>query len=201
MAINELARALAMVSTADFNWKIICGGAGGVGKTTFLFRYLTNQFVANTSLTVGVQLHSQTIERQGKKIGLIIWDLGGQERFRFLQDSYMKGASAGIVFFDISNLGSLLQVKDWVAMFRKFASPSIPILLVGTKLDIAEEQMHLQSEKEALVLVKQLDLIGYLPSSSKLGKNIEAVIYTVVDLLVVQKLSGRQAGTIGGITN
>ncbi len=189
-----------MVANSDYSWKIVTGGAGGVGKTTFLFRYLTNQFVANTSLTVGVQLHSRVVERSGKKISLIIWDLGGQDRFRFLQDSYVRGAVAGLISFDISNMGTMLQIKDWVAMYRKSGSPGMPILLVGMKADIAEEMEQKEAEKEALSLVKELDLAGYIATSSKWGKNVEETINSLLDVLLVQRLAGNDAqGTTSAI--
>ncbi len=188
-----------MVASADFSWKIVTGGAGGVGKTTFLFRYLTNQFVANTSLTVGVQLHSHTVERNGKKIAMIIWDLGGQDRFRFLQDSYVRGAAAGLICFDISNIGTMLQIKDWVVMYRKSGSPAMPILLVGMKLDIANEEEQKQAEKEALALVKELDLTGYIVTSSNWGKNVEESINSLIDVLLVQRLGANPQNTTSAI--
>nr|MDO8109158.1 Rab family GTPase [Candidatus Sigynarchaeota archaeon] len=178
-----------MSKSFDYNFKIVTGGAGGVGKTTFLHRYLTNQFFANTALTVGVQLHSHLIERQGKKISLVIWDLGGQEHFRFVQDKFIKGAVAGLVFFDISSIGSILQVPEWVTLFRKNAAPNIPILLVGTKMDIASEEMQQQAETEAAIRIKELDLCGYIATSSKWGKNVEEAIYSLVDALLVQRMS------------
>ncbi len=189
-----------MVANSDYSWKICTGGAGGVGKTTFLFRYLTNQFVANTALTVGVQLHSKVVERGGKRISLIIWDLGGQDRFRFLQDSYVRGAAAGLISFDISNMGTMLQIRDWVGMFRKSGSPAMPILLVGMKLDIAEESEQKEAEKEALSLVKELDLAGYIATSSKWGKNVEETINSLLDVLLVQRLAGNSdQGTTSAI--
>ncbi|MBN2153439.1 MAG: GTP-binding protein [Candidatus Lokiarchaeota archaeon] len=190
-----------MVSNSDFSWKIVTGGAGGVGKTTFLFRYLTNQFVANTALTVGVQLHSHTVERNGKKIAMIIWDLGGQDRFRFLQDSYVRGAAAGMICFDISNIGTMLQIKDWVGMYRKSGSPAMPILLVGTKLDIADEEAQKQAEKEATSLVKELDLTGYIATSSRWGKNVEEAINSLIDVLLVHKLGGNGAQGTTSVIN
>jgi small GTP-binding protein len=189
-----------MVSNSDYSWKIVTGGAGGVGKTTFLFRYLTNQFVANTALTVGVQLHSHVVERGGKKVSLIIWDLGGQDRFRFLQDSYVRGAAAGIIAFDITNMGTMLQIKDWVAMFRKSGSPAMPILLVGTKLDIADEEEQKRAEREALSIVKEFDLAGYIATSSKWGKNVEETINSLLDAMLVQKIGANGArGTTSAI--
>jgi GTPase SAR1 family protein len=40
-----------MSPQADYIWKIVVGGQGGVGKTTFITRYLTGQFMADTALT------------------------------------------------------------------------------------------------------------------------------------------------------
>ncbi|MBD3187426.1 GTP-binding protein, partial [Candidatus Bathyarchaeota archaeon] len=79
-----------MVSTNDYTWKLIVGGMGGVGKTTFLHRYIHDKFISDTKLTVGCQFHSTVVNRHGKQIGLIIWDLGGQQRFRFIQDKYIR---------------------------------------------------------------------------------------------------------------
>jgi small GTP-binding protein len=177
-----------MVSNNNFNWKILVGGAGGVGKTTFLFRYLTNQFIANTALTVGVQLHSHAIQRHERKIGLIIWDLGGQDRFRFLHESYMKGASAALVMYDITHLNTLFQAKEWIDTFRSYSAPGMPILLVGAKLDIVDEATREQSKMEAEKMVKELDLAGYIETSSKWGKNVEEAMNYLVDLIAVQKL-------------
>ncbi|HME52302.1 MAG TPA: Rab family GTPase [Candidatus Lokiarchaeia archaeon] len=176
-----------MVSN-NYNWKILVGGAGGVGKTTFLFRYLTQQFISNTALTVGVQLHSHSIQRYGKKIGLVIWDLGGQERFKFLHENYMKGASAALVMYDISQLNTLFQAKEWIDLFRSYSAPAMPILLVGSKLDIVDEIMHQESEIEASNMVMELGLAGYIETSSKWGKNVEETMNHLVDLIATQKI-------------
>jgi len=177
-----------MVSTNNYNWKILVGGAGSVGKTTFLFRYLTNQFIANTALTVGVQLHSHSIQRYGKKIGLIIWDLGGQERFHFLHETYMKGASAALVMYDISQIRTLFDAKDWIDLFRSYSGQALPILLVGSKLDIADDATHEHSEMEASNMVRELELAGFIETSSKWGKNVEETMNHLVDLIAAQKI-------------
>ena len=34
-----------MSAQVNFTWKIVIGGMGTVGKTTFIHRYLTGQFI------------------------------------------------------------------------------------------------------------------------------------------------------------
>jgi small GTP-binding protein len=126
----------------NFTWKVVIGGLGAVGKTTFIHRFLTGQFIEGTALTVGVEFHSHLMEHEGKKINLVIWDLGGQERFRPLQSKFMEGAVAALVMFDMSRMKTLHETSDWIEMIRKNASSSIPVLLIGGKADLLEEEMQ-----------------------------------------------------------
>ncbi len=171
----------------DHTWKIIAGGMGGVGKTTFLFRYLTHQFVSDTALTVGVQLHSHNVEVNGKRVGLILWDLGGQERFRFIQPTYMKGAAAALLFYDTSRLTTLFELRSWITMIRQHASATVPILLVGTKMDIVEQDMLIEAINEAKEFGKEQELNGQIVTSSKTGENIEEAVNTVIGAIMEQR--------------
>ncbi|MFX0100033.1 MAG: Rab family GTPase [Candidatus Hodarchaeota archaeon] len=180
-----------MTRSTQFTWKIVTGGAGGVGKTTFLHKYLTGEFLPDTKLTVGVQFHSQVIERFENRVGLVLWDLGGQERFRFVQGRYIKGAVAALVFFDLSRYATLTQVPNWVEMIRENSSPLIPIILIGNKADLVDdEEIELASEN-AREIVKKLELTAYLSTSAKSGKNVVETIEYLVDNLLFEKTNGK----------
>lgn len=176
--------------TTDLSFKVLAGGAGGVGKTTFLYRYLTQTFVPDTKLTVGVQLHSHVTERQGKSVSLVMWDLGGQDRFRFVQPSYMRGASAAFAFYDTTRIGTLGQLRNWVADFRKHGSPAMPIVLVGTKADIAaqDDELMTMAIEEAEQVAFELELQDHVVTSSKTGANVQEAVTSLVDTLLAQRL-------------
>ncbi len=176
----------------EYRFKILAGGAGGVGKTTLLHRYVHNVFKTDTSMTVGVSFKTKDIFRNGQKIVLALWDLGGQERFRFVQSSYCQGASAGIIFFDMSRLDTIDQVKDWVTMFRQHASPNISIVLGGTKLDLVDPEMLGEAIDYAKDIVESLGLNGFVPTSSKSGENVEEIITIVVDTIMAHALSAKK---------
>ena len=162
------------------------GGAGGVGKTTMLHRYLHNAFMPRSTMTIGVAFHSHEILRNGAKINLSLWDLGGQERFRFMQPSYVAGAKAGILFFDMSRLDTITQVKEWADMFRLQAAPEIPIILAGGKMDLVHPDMLDEVNNYAKSVVTKLGLSCYMPTSSKTGTNISEMFNHIVDVLVSQ---------------
>jgi small GTP-binding protein len=172
------------MTAPSFTFKVVVGGAGGVGKTTLLHRYLYNAFKADTKLTVGVDFLSKEIIRNGTRIMLSLWDLGGQDRFRFVQPSYCNGGRAAIVFFDMTRLDSLMQVKEWVAMLRTHASPNCPIILGGTKLDLVDPETQDDLTEIANNLVEELGLSYYITTSSKTGENVEEIFNQIVDNLV-----------------
>ncbi|MEX2681814.1 MAG: Rab family GTPase [Candidatus Sigynarchaeota archaeon] len=161
--------------------KIVIGGAGGVGKTTYLHRFIHGNFFPSTALTIGVAFVTKTIKLDGHAIVLQLWDLGGQDRFRTLQPAYVRGARAGIVFFDMSMPETIFQVADWVSMFRNnAATPSIPIVLGGTKLDCVPRDQIGTLFKTAADCVAELGLTCFVPTSSKDGTNVDALMDPIV---------------------
>ena len=168
----------------DYVWKVILAGKGGVGKSTLLHRYLHDEFI-EMSMTIGVQIHSSNIIRQNKKLSLVFWDLGGQERFRFIQGEYMKGAVASMVLFDMSDHQGFPQVREWVEIIRKNTFSKIPIVLIGTKLDLVTD-MNKSNEvhENAAKLAQDLDLVCYTPTSSKWGINVYETMNLISDLLI-----------------
>ncbi len=168
----------------DYIFKVILGGAGGVGKTTLLLRFIYNYFKADTQLTIGVGFSTKNLVYNARNICLSLWDLGGQDRFRIVQPSYIHGAMAGIVFFDMSNDKTMNQVPEWVEMFRKYGNANIPIFLSGTKLDCIPQESLDGIKKEADALVKRLGLTSFFPTSSKTGANVEGIMHAVIDALL-----------------
>jgi len=166
----------------DVVWKIVVGGAGGVGKTTILHRYVYNEFVDDMQLTVGVQFHSMHVNKNGVNVALALWDLGGQERFRFILPSYIKGSVAALILFDMGRIQTFLEVDEWAAMIRENAGV-IPVVLVGTKFDTITPQeaaeMHAAGEKKA----KDLGCVAYISTSSKLGYNVKETVDYMLDYL------------------
>ncbi|MBD3186264.1 GTP-binding protein [Candidatus Bathyarchaeota archaeon] len=172
-----------------YSWKVLFGGAGGVGKTTFLHRFMHDEFLPDTQMTVGVQFNTTEMNKGEHEIGLSLWDLGGQERFRFIQEIYMEGAHAAAIFFDMSRIGTIGQVKNWVEMIREHAGENLPIVLVGTKNDLVENMDRKRIEAIAKQTVNDLGLISFTITSSKTGINVEEFMDYLVDILLLESRS------------
>jgi septin family protein len=68
------------VKRNNYDWmaKIIIIGDSGVGKTNFITRFCENHFKESYVATIGVDFKIKTIDAQGKKVKLQIWDTAGQ---------------------------------------------------------------------------------------------------------------------------
>ncbi|HME56311.1 MAG TPA: Rab family GTPase [Candidatus Lokiarchaeia archaeon] len=183
-----------MSTTFDYIWKILIAGAGGVGKTSLLHRYIHHEFREDMKMTIGCQFHDQQLDRQGKKINMVMWDLGGQERFRFVQGNYCRGATGVFLLFDLSDIQTLENIRDeWIPLVRKNADPTIPLVLVGTKMDLVDEGQLQAMQLEARNLAQCSGLAAFTATSAKWNINIEETILYLVDLLIWQAFMTEQS--------
>ncbi|MFX0102015.1 MAG: Rab family GTPase [Candidatus Hodarchaeota archaeon] len=167
-----------------YSWKIVVGGAGGAGKTTLLMRFIENKFIEDTKITIGVKFHMKKVTRQDTTVALLLWDLGGQKQFRFVQGSYIKGASAALIFFDTNRPQTLKQVPKWVELVRANTKGDIPILFIGNKLDLISEQKREMVRENAEQMVKELGMNCYIGTSAKDNLLVEETFNYLVDLLL-----------------
>ena len=58
----------------DFLYKVILVGNSGTGKTAILKRFVDNEFQENHISTIGVDFKVKTLNLNGKKTKLQIWD-------------------------------------------------------------------------------------------------------------------------------
>ncbi len=162
----------------SITYKVITAGDGGVGKTTLLFRYVENKFNYDTKITIGVGFFFKTIDLGDEnKYGLQLWDLGGEEQFRPFLKSYVAGADGAFLMIDLTRINSLKNIQSWVDIVRS-ENPELPILLLGSKLDLTEDISV--TDEEPLRLKEKFKFIDYLKVSSKTGQNVDKAFETLI---------------------
>lgn len=164
----------------DFTFKIMMLGDASVGKTSLTIRYISGFFLEDLKLTIGVDFYSKTTNFRGKKVKLQIWDFGGEERFRFLLSQYCKGANAAFFLYDITNGSTLEHLPDWTQIIREH-SGDIPIMLVGSKLDL--EKFRAVPREEGILVAKKYNLSTFVELSSKTGQNVEKTFEVMTETL------------------
>lgn len=87
-------------------------------------------FEARESLTYD---HSDTLFHQ--------WDTAGQERFRTITSSYYRGAHGICVVYDVTDMDSFNNVKQWLQEIDRYATEGVNKLLVGNKSDMSDKKV------------------------------------------------------------
>ena len=172
---------------SNYTFKVVMGGDGGVGKTTILYRYIEGKFKVDTKMTIGVGFFFHKIDLgDDNKYNLQLWDFGGEEHFRALLNSYVSGASAALLMIDMTRINSLNKIDQWVDILRK-EDKTLPILLVGSKIDL-DEKISV-SDEDAIELKEKYNFIDFMKTSSKTGYNVDKVFVKILaSILEYQKI-------------
>ncbi|KAJ1271150.1 hypothetical protein BS78_06G106800 [Paspalum vaginatum] len=173
----------------DYLFKLLLIGDSSVGKSCFLLRFADDSYVDSYISTIGVDFKIRTIEMDGKTIKLQIWDTAGQERFRTITSSYYRGAHGIIIVYDITDMESFNNVKQWLSEIDRYANDSVCKLLVGNKCDLAETRAVETSVAQAYA-----DEIGipFLETSAKESINVEEA-FLAMSAVIKKSKAGSQA--------
>ncbi|KAL9229330.1 hypothetical protein vseg_004808 [Gypsophila vaccaria] len=165
-----------MSNEYDYLFKLLLIGDSSVGKSCLLLRFADDSYVDSYISTIGVDFKIRTIELEGKTVKLQIWDTAGQERFRTITSSYYRGAHGIIIVYDVTEMESFNNVKQWLNEINRYANDSVCKLLVGNKCDLVESKVVDTQMGQALA-----DELGipFLETSAKEALNVERAFLTM----------------------
>ncbi|MFX1380767.1 MAG: GTP-binding protein [Promethearchaeota archaeon] len=175
----------------DVIFKVVIFGDAGCGKTTLRKRFMTNKYISSSQHTIGVDFETKILALDGKEIKLLIWDFGGEERFRFMFPQYIYGAMGGILLYDITDYSSFSHIGDWLSVING-TKERFPIILLGAKLDL--EEFREISYSEGYRVAKMLNLKEFDECSSKTGENVHESFANLTRLML-NRMEIKQANT------
>ncbi len=161
--------------------KVMVAGDGGVGKTTLIRKFVSGTFDAATNMTIGVQFHIKEMTYEGQPVSLQLWDLGGQDHFRFMLPSYTFGGKGAMLLYDTTRISTLDSLEEWIKICRTHTR-DMPILLCGTKTDLVAQRCI--SAARARTLLEPLNLFDHVEVSAKASANVERAFEMIVAKII-----------------
>lgn len=172
------------ISSMELSYKVIIIGPGAVGKTSLLNRFVNNEFTLKYKLTIGVDFLTKVLEYEpSKSVKLHIWDIGGQERFKFLHRSFYDGALGALLLFDLTRQHTFSGMKTWLSEMRGIIKRDIPKVIIGNKVDLLPEIGRVIEMSEAEKYAKEENCF-YIETSAKTGENVEEAFINLISSMV-----------------
>ncbi|MGY5876122.1 MAG: Rab family GTPase [Candidatus Thorarchaeota archaeon] len=177
-----------MSSQYDYLFKIVVLGEGAVGKTAIVTRFSHGFFRTDYKTTIGSQFAVKNIEVPSidgsiLTVKLQIWDVAGQSRFQILRPMYYRGASGGLLVYDVTRRRTFLALEEWLDELMKAINKEIPLVLVANKTDLPDRIVE-PSEGRAFADSRNMP---YIESSAKTGEGIIDLFEELATVLVKQR--------------
>ena len=162
--------------------KITLLGNSGVGKTSIIKKYITDEYKDNPDPTRGASYLNKIVERDNKLIQIDLWDTAGQERYRALGRHFYKNSYVIILVYDISIQESFEDLKNiWYNELLKYGEKFNILAIVGNKADLYEKEKV--NEDEARAYAKEKKAV-FMTVSAKKGDNIDILFNQLIDLFL-----------------
>ena len=161
---------------------LLLGEIATGAKTSLLHRYIDNSFQSSTISTIGIYYRIKIVQTDFGEIKLQIWDAAGQERFRTICSTFVKGSDCIILGYDVTNINSFKNLKYWYNFVMENKGGDSPLMyLVGNKIDLIEQRVV--SDEEGKSLANDLNM-KYFGVSAKTGENVDILFDDIVNSLI-----------------
>ncbi|KAF8134843.1 small GTPase superfamily [Boletus edulis] len=134
------------------HFNVVVLGAGGVGKSALTVRFVQDVFLETYDPTIE-EAYRRILDVDGVKASLEVLDTAGAEQFTALKEFYIKSGQGFVLVFSLTQEASLREVNNLrQQIYRvKGGDITVPIVVVGTKLDLVAEREVSRSTIQSLV--------------------------------------------------
>lgn len=180
-----------MSQKKDVVYKVIVLGDGFVGKTAITVRFCEDRFQDDYKMTIGVSIANKILPYREQTYAIQLWDVAGQERFKFLRTSYYAGARGIVLVYDVTNKLTFQNLPNWIVEFQEKIGMK-PAIVVGNKIDLPgsserdprtfERYTRQVTSDEGNAFADSINA-PFFEVSAKEGTNINYMFPTLVDLI------------------
>ncbi|WVQ75876.1 hypothetical protein IAR50_005510 [Cryptococcus sp. DSM 104548] len=161
------------------SFKLVLLGESAVGKSSLVLRFVRDEFSDFRESTIAAFLTQSVKLDENSTIKFEIWDTAGQERYKSLAPIYFRNSNAAVIVYDITQT-SFEKAKQWVKELKRSADPSIVIMLVGNKTDMASQR---KTPRELGQQYADEEGLLFTEASAKTGEEVEELFLAIAKKL------------------
>jgi len=165
--------------TPRYFFKISVVGDKAVGKTALIDRYVNRKFEEDYISTMGVNITIKDITSDENYIQLMLWDIGGSEKWMNVRNMFYKGTNGIILVYDVTRPATFLNVTHYLQDMEETIQKKVPFILIGNKVDL--EDIRKITTKNAEELMKTSNAVAYFETSAKTGDNVESAFQLIAE--------------------
>ncbi len=159
--------------------KICMLGGFAVGKTSLVRRFVHGLFADKYLTTMGVKIDRKVVRIDEREIGLMLWDIHGEDAFTRVALTYLRGASGLLMVVD-GTRGHTLETAVRLGSEAVATLGEVPRLMLINKVDL-EHEWEIDADD-----IEQLRAQGWsvFRTSAKLGEGVEEAFVALAERML-----------------
>jgi len=127
-------------------------GSEEVGKSTLVDTFCNIELITSYKPTIGISIKEKSLQiSKNYNLSLILFDLGGLKSFVKVRKYYYRLAHAVLLLFDYAKPETFNDITKWIEETQHFVTDqTIPIILIGNKIDISTDRVDLKNQAQQL---------------------------------------------------
>ncbi|KAI0313179.1 rap 1A [Amylostereum chailletii] len=159
-------------------FKAVVLGAGGVGKSALAVRFIHDEFVEVYDPTID-EAYRRPVTVDDELFMIEVLDTAGAEQYITLNEMYIRTGRGFILVFSLTQEASLREIETLRQQIYRIKGEDsrVPIILVGTKLDLnLEREVPLSTIQE---ISARWD-VPYFETSAKRNWHVQEAFLALV---------------------
>lgn len=177
-------------------FKVVVVGDDSVGKTCLLIVYTTGHYPGEYIPTV-FDNYSPGVMVNPKAIDLSLWDTAGRDDYDKLRPLSYPGTECFVLCFSVVGPASFENVRTkWKPELTR-CCPGVPLVLLGTKLDLRDDQdtftrlakasLSPISYEQGVLMAREIGAAKYMECSSLRQIGVKNVFEEVIRVCIANK--------------
>ena len=158
---------------------VICGPFSG--KSTLLAQFTCQSLEPH--LTIAPVFAKKSVSISGESVELQMWDTAALHKsyLSHVLQLYLRTAHGIVLVYDITNMESFEELKEWIEYLQKCTTEETEVVLVGTKVELKDQRAVSRARGEMLAEERGFH---FFEASGLTGENVNEVFYCLAEQLM-----------------